>query len=145
MILLDGKKPIRDATYAQIFNILKEQLTIRLADKSQITSTRRIAIVLTKGEQGTVWNSRRDISGFLKRKFPNTIKILRDWSFQWNCPIEYFVCSAFGVIPDVNTPNVKGGAIGIIRETKLWIPFGLVSPLYWLYTGKHDDRLNDIP
>ncbi len=145
MILLDGQRRSEDFKYAQAFDILIKELAMRLANNNLPTSNQRIAVVLTKGEQGTVWNSRKDISEFLKRKFPKTNNQILNWSTQWSCQIEYFVCSAFGVIPEVNKPNVQGGTICTIAEPQFWRPFGLVAPLYWLYTGKHDPRLNDVP
>lgn len=145
MLLLEGQERAKDAMYSKALNIMKEQLTIRLANNNQPTKNQRIAIVLTKAEQGAVWGNRKDILGFLQRKFPKTSSTLRNWSIQWKCPIEYFVCSAFGIIPGVNKPNVQGGTTGTIAQPQFWKPFGLVSPLYWLYIGKNDPRLNDLP
>ena len=145
MILLDGKGRSKDVKYAKAFDVLREQLTMRLATNNQTTNNRRIALVLTKGEQGEVWSGRKNIPDYLKRKFPKTNKQLQDWSRKWGCPIEYFVCSAFGVIPGVNKPNVKSKNQGVILEPNFWRPFGLVSPIYWLYTGNIDKRLNDVP
>lgn len=145
MILLDGQRRREDSKYAQAFEVLRNKLGIRQTNNNLPTNIQRIAVVLTKGEQEAVWFSRKDILGFLKRKFPKTSSILRDWSIQWNCPIEYFVCSALGIIPGVNRPNVQFITTCAIAHPEFWRPFGLVSPIYWLYTGKHDDRLNDIP
>ena len=40
-------------------------------------------------------------------------------------------------------PNVRmmqgGGAV--IDRPKFWRPFGLIAPIYWLYTGKEDSKL----
>ncbi len=145
MIFIEGRGRTKDSQYAKALKVLREQLTMRLANNNQPTRNRRIAIVLTKGEQGAVWGDRHNGSQFICRKFPETYKELQDWLKKWGCPMEYFVCSAFGVIPGVNKPNVKGGTTGTILEANFWRPFGLIAPLYWLYTGKHDNRLNDIP
>ena len=38
----------------------------------------------------------------------------------------------------------EAGTYGVIANPAVWRPFGLVAPIYWLYTGKDDRRLREI-
>ncbi|NMF66850.1 hypothetical protein DP113_13290 [Brasilonema octagenarum UFV-E1] len=80
-------------------------------------------------------------------KFPETQKVFEKWSQLWGCKITYFACSSFGVMGQPPRPNFtfirtdERGTIGVIRNSSQWKPFGLLAPIYWLHTGKHDPRL----
>lgn len=145
LILIDGLSEIRDEHYAQAFKNLESELNLRLTASNRKLTDYRIAVVFTKGEQAQIWSSRNNLSEFVSRKFPKTQIFLRTWSNKWGCAIDYFVCSAFGTMGNnPPRPNVKGGNDGVIARPEFWKPFGLVAPIYWLYTGKHDSRLRDI-
>ena len=113
--------------------------------KNKPLNNYRIAVVFSKAEQSQVWTHRRNIKRFMRLKFPKTYQVLQQWSLQWKSLINYFFCSAFGMKGNPPTPNVEvtnrenGVTLGIIARKEAWRPFGLVAPIYWLYTGE------DIP
>lgn len=145
LILIDGLSPTKDAQYAQAFKNLESELNMRLTGSNRKLADYRIGVVFTKGEQAQIWSSRNNLSDFVSRKFPNTQITLRTWTRKWGCPIDYFVCSAFGTMGNnPPRPNVKGGNNGVIARPEFWKPFGLVAPIYWLYSGRHDSRLREI-
>ncbi|MGB3204168.1 MAG: hypothetical protein WBB28_04205 [Crinalium sp.] len=149
LLLIDGTSR-EDEKYAQAFARLQAELNERLVGRNKDLRTYRVAVVFTKAEQSQVWINRHDINEFVERKFPKTKAILQKWSNDWKCPINYFFCSAFGMKGKPPNPNVKvqardkGGTYGVIANPKVWRPFGLVAPIYWLHTGKDDQRLRKI-
>lgn len=153
LIMLDGSSPTstQDDKYATGFENLKVELESRI--NKQERKSYRLAIVFSKAEQRQVWLYRNNIPKFMNNKFNATYKSLEQWSKEWQCPINYFFCSAFGMkikIPDVpNRGNAEvtsreGGVTrGILDNPDDWQPFGLVAPIYWLHTGKDHPQLRD--
>jgi hypothetical protein len=80
-------------------------------------------------------------------KFWETHNFFQRWSQSWGCEMDYFACSSLGVIGNPPRPNFivfhrnERGSIGGIKNPQEWKPFGLLAPIYWLHTGKHDPRL----
>lgn len=145
MILIDGTSALRDQQYAQALKNLESELNMRLAANNRKPSSYRIAVVFTKGENASVWVSREDLPGFVNRKFPRMQIALKTWTVKWGCSYEYFIASAFGTMGEnPPKPNVKGGSGGVIARPDFWKPFGLVAPIYWLYTGQKDERLKNL-
>ncbi|MDJ0729295.1 MAG: hypothetical protein QNJ33_04805 [Crocosphaera sp.] len=151
-IMLEGTLPTQeqDINYAQGLASLQSALSSRLLKKNKSLSNYPIAIVWSKAEQPGMWNYRYRISKFMNKKYYQTEQILSRWKKEWKCPMNYFFCSAFGVkYPDA-TPNVKVEkrpdrvTVGVIDRTDLWIPFGLIAPIYWLHTGKDEPQLRDL-
>ncbi|MEL4896858.1 hypothetical protein P9B04_15600, partial [Crocosphaera sp. Alani8] len=150
LILLDGTFFTQDTIYAEGLASLKSELNLRLVANNKPLNNYRLAVVFTKSEQPQIWVHRRNIKRFMGLKFPRTYQVLKEWSVEWNSPINYFFCSAFGMKGDPPTPNVKvtsrenGITLGIIARKEVWRPFGLVAPIYWLYTGKDLPELREI-
>lgn len=145
LILIDGLSQTQDGQYAQAFKNLESELQPRLINSNRRLADYRIAVVFAKGEQSPIWTSRDNLPDFVSRKFRQTQLAFQRWTSKWGCSIEYSVCSAFGMIPgEPPTPNVQGGNYGVIAREEYWKPFGLVAPIYWLYTGRHDSRLRNI-
>jgi hypothetical protein len=143
LVILDGTFFTEDQKYAQGLTTLQSELNLRLKEKKLY----RIAVVFSKAEQSQVWIHRYDIQKFMRLKFYQTYQILEQWGRQYS--INYFFCSAFGTKGD-RKPNVKvtsregGVTAGIIDKPELWQPFGLVAPIYWLYTGQDRPDLREI-
>ncbi|MDJ0579203.1 hypothetical protein [Crocosphaera sp.] len=148
LLMIDGTNHKEDRNYAQALTILQNELSLRLTAQDRPLNRYRIAIAFSKAEQATVWLYRNDINQFLGKKFPQTQRTITRWSRQWRCPIKYFFCSAFGMKGNPPKPNFRetqggnGAKVGVINRPKFWRPFGLVSPIYWLHTGKEDRRLH---
>ncbi|MEI6332355.1 MAG: SAV_2336 N-terminal domain-related protein [Pseudanabaena sp. ELA645] len=107
----------------------------------------KIAVVMSKIEEPSLWVNRHRPKDLVNTIFPKTGYAFERWSRDWNCKIEYFACSTFGVMGNLATPNLRkvnsvNGTIGVVADPELWKPFGLIAPIYWLYTGKRDRQLN---
>lgn len=108
----------------------------------------RIAFVVSKCEQTRLYLKRTSLGDveLVRRLFPKAVRILES-----NCPrnvtIDYFTLSSFGVLGGLDPePNVRmvtndqGEYRATIRNPRVWKPFGLASPLYWLCKGeRHPD------
>lgn len=148
LLLLDGSST-EDRQYSQALARLQTELADRLVGRNISLRSYRIAIVFNKAELNHVWIYRHQIDKFVNLKFPKTKATLQEWSRTWGCPVNYFFCSAFGMKGNPPQPNFKkqsrdsAGTSGVIANPSVWRPFGLVAPIYWLYTGKDDQRLRD--
>ncbi|MDJ0581080.1 hypothetical protein [Crocosphaera sp.] len=151
-IMLEGTLSTQDQDirYAQGLANLESALKSRLRSKKKSLSNYPIAIVWSKAEMSGMWNYRRRIPKFMNKKYLQTEQLLLRWKREWRCPMNYFFCSAFGVKGDDATPNVRpekrpdGVTVGVIDDTELWQPFGLIAPIYWLYTGQDIAELRDL-
>ncbi len=147
LLMLDGLSYRKDANYAQGL----AQLLLKLDHYGQINQMRRrIALVVTKCEQPQLWVNRHKPKLILEARFPQTLKRLQTWQNQGEKEIDFFCTSAFGMLgKDCPEPNMKIEARGdrgitasSLKNAKLWKPFGLVSPIYWLCTGKRHPKLD---
>ncbi|MCL1470926.1 hypothetical protein [Argonema antarcticum] len=149
LLLIDGTAR-EDKLYSQAFERLKEELNFRLTGQNKNLNSYRIAVAFSKAEQGSVWIHRHDMQKFMRLKFSQTETTLQKWQKEWGCPMNYFFCSAFGMIGEPLTPNFReetrdsGAICGVINYPQYWRPFGLVAPIYWLHTGKDDWRLRKM-
>jgi hypothetical protein len=109
----------------------------------------RIAIVMTKCERGEIWPCRIDPEEDLFRvRLPKTYALLKKLPKTTR---RFFACSTFGVMGDRDPrPNRYIPSDGsspelnaYLRDKDAWKPYGLISPLYWLTTGRvfHDECL----
>ncbi|MBE9238854.1 GTPase domain-containing protein [Anabaena aphanizomenioides LEGE 00250] len=147
MFLVDGSSRRKDLEYANGL----DKLLLAL-DRNDITgSKRRIALVLNKCEQSDLWVN-RDKPGFLaSARFPQVCRKLQAWQQMGGGEIEFFTASAFGMLgnkypePNVNLLNrSRGGVRAVIKNPKLWRPFGLVAPIYWLAKGSRHPELDHV-
>ena len=145
LVLIDGTAK-QDEIYAQALTRLQAELKDRLLGTNRRLANYRVAIVFSKAEQAQVWSHRHNIHRFMSLKFPQTQATFAKWTRDWGNEANYFFCSAFGM-RGAGVPNVKvesrgvDGTFAMIDKTKFWRPFGLVAPIYWLHTGKDDQRL----
>lgn len=149
LLLIDGTSR-EDELYAQAFTHLQIELNERLISRNRRLRNYRIAVAFTKAEQAEVWVYRHHIKEFVNLHFPQMQNTLNAWTKTWECPINHFFCSAFGMKGYPPQPNIKAltrdssGVSGIIANPSVWRPFGLVAPIYWLHTGKDNQKLRDI-
>lgn len=149
LLLIDGTSR-EDQLYAQAFTRLQIELNERLISRNRRLRDYRIAIAFTKAEQAEVWVYRHNIKDFINLHFPQMQSTLNAWAKIWGCPVNHFFCSAFGMKGYPPQPNIKtlsrdsSGISAIIANPSVWRPFGLVAPIYWLHTGKDNQKLRDI-
>jgi adenylate kinase family enzyme len=136
LILLTEWKQGTDKFYKRVFKRL-----INLMDKQERLYDLRLAVAMSKCERGELWPGRLDPENDLFAiHFPETLSFLKD-----NIPpknLQFYAISTFGVLGSKNPrPNRKEelgtkGRYAVLRETDSWSPYGMISPLYWLSTGK---------
>lgn len=138
LILLDGTAR-RDQYYAECIREFLIQLD-RYSPKN--TQTRRVAVALTKCDMSELWIHRYNPKEKIMARFEALHGKLQNSN---SITLNYFATSAYGMLGNENeTSNSKivrsddNGTRAVIREpdSRLWRPFGIVEPFYWLYTGK---------
>ncbi len=146
MFLIDGIAYRKDAEYARGIGKFLEAIEQFDTEKQQ----RRLALVLTKCEQPDLWIKRQQPRELVKARFPQAYSKLEDWQSLGKLNIEYFTTSAFGMLgASSRKPNAmkikrdREGVASVIKEPRYWQPFGLVAPIYWLYTGQRHQGLEE--
>lgn len=148
LLLIDGTGYRQDRQFA---NGLERFLAeLGQAKKTQNLSQPRIALVVTKCEQPELWNNRYQPQEIVGARFKRVRKKLEDWDVSEPGNVEYFAASAFGMVGKrFPKPNMKilerkreGITASVLEYPDFWTPFGLVAPLYWLYTGKRHQMLD---
>ncbi|MDJ0511664.1 MAG: hypothetical protein QNJ64_20795 [Crocosphaera sp.] len=146
LLLVDGTAYSKDEEYA--FSL--EQFLNTLSQPHPEEKGRRIAFALTKCELVQLWVRRHDPRGLTQSLFPNMKKKLETWQTQNLGVVDYFTVSSFGTLgKDNSEPNTKiikpnrEGTTSVIKDTRKWRPFGLVSPIYWLSTGQRHKALDE--
>jgi len=113
---------------------------IELMDRRDRSNNLRLAVAMSKCERGELWSGRldpeMDIFGAHLRR---TRTILRDRIPARN--LSFHAISTFGVLkrndPRPNRTDLAGkGGCAVLRKPSKWQPYGMISPLYWLSTGK---------
>jgi len=147
LLLIDGTAYRMDALYAQGIENFFASLDHRQFDETP--ALKRIAVALNKCELPELWVNRHEAKELIKRRFPLTSQKLMRWDNNVR-QVDFFTISAFGTLgkefPEPNTTILKrdrGGTSCVIRKPKLWRPFGLVAPIYWLCTGKRHTTLDE--
>lgn len=154
LLLIDGTSTSNhDQGYSNALTVLQEKLSSRLVISRIKVEEYRIAVVLSKADQPKVWNSLSKLEKIFQIYFPRTQSVLQEWNNLDGFSIEYFACSAYGMLGDSFKPNARQsnyssdysiGWLGVIINKSGWRPFGLVAPIYWLCTGKIDPRLQEF-
>ena len=146
LFLIDGTSHTKDSIYAQGL----KNFSIALDQAGQDNNkAQKIACTLSKCELPDLWVNRHDPKGIFSRRFPLLKRQLDIWSDNPSRFVDYFATSAFGVVgkefAKANTTILQktgGGTTSIIANPRKWRPFGLVSPMYWLHTGKRHKTLD---
>lgn len=146
MLLIDGTSYRKDSEYAQ--GLDKFLVALNQADLSQ--GKRRIAVTFSKCEQSELWINRQFAEKIANNRFPQLYRRLQAWQNLNIGEVSYFTTSAFGVLgsqfPEPNSQKISRGREGtksIIKNPRRWRPYGLVSPIYWLCTGKRNPKLEE--
>ncbi|MBA4446547.1 hypothetical protein CEP10_15470 [Cylindrospermopsis raciborskii S07] len=146
IFLVDGSSRRKDSEYV---NGLDKFLL--LLDRNDIAgSKKRIALVLNKCEQPDLWVNRNKPEYLASARFPQVCSRLKAWQKMGGGNIEFFTASAFGMLgtkypePNVNLlTRGRSGVTAVIRNPKLWRPFGLIAPIYWLCKGSRHPQLDN--
>jgi adenylate kinase family enzyme len=145
-LLIDGSSNRMDAEYAMGIDKF-----IQALDRNEVeTRQRRIAVVLTKAENGELFATRdKPAKTTMSNRFPQVHERLQRWHNSKAGRVDYFRSSAFGTLgnkfPEPNATIIRRGVEGttaVIKKPRLWRPFGLISPFYWLCTGEHHPDLD---
>ncbi|MBD2456677.1 hypothetical protein H6G80_21680 [Nostoc sp. FACHB-87] len=136
LILLTEWKYGTDKSYSRVLKRFLEQM-----DKHDRANDLRLAVVMSKCERGELWPGRLDPEiDLFDIHLPDTKKLLTDSVDRKN--LNFYAISTFGVLgrnnPRPNRVEEWGtnGKNSVLREPNRWQPYGLISPLYWLSTGK---------
>ncbi|BAY80465.1 hypothetical protein NIES25_69530 (plasmid) [Nostoc linckia NIES-25] len=136
LILLTEWKKGTDKFYSRVL-----QRFIKLMDIHNRATNLRLAVAMSKCERGELWPGRLDPEADLfDIHLPKTKSILKEKIPAKN--LRFYAISTFGVLGRNNPrPNrvMEWGTDGmssVLREANRWRPYGMISPLYWLSTGK---------
>lgn len=146
-LLIDGYSHQMDSEY----EIGLKKFLNELLQNEATPKPRRIAVILTKAEQGEIWANRNlPARTIISRRFPKVYELLQGWHDNNERKVDFFRASAFGTLGGSSAPNATiirrkaEGTTAVIKKPKLWKPFGLISPFYWLCTGeRHRDLDKD--
>jgi hypothetical protein len=118
---------------------------IQLMDTHERGNDLRLAVAMSKCERGEIWPGRLDPEADLfDVHLPKTKSVLEKIPPK---NLRFYAISTFGVLgrnnPRPNRIEEWGtdGRNSVLREAELWKPYNIISPLYWLSTGrsmKHD-------
>lgn len=146
LFLFDGLEDDKDSRISQSVNYLKNYLSNSRDDLI------RIPVIFYNFDHPELYPYKDDIDSFLKQKFPLTKKAFDDWGEESKITIRYFPCSLFGVVN--NNGKIESNGIyygdndtkywGVLNSREHWKPFGVLSPIYWLLTGKYDPNFLEI-
>lgn len=124
----------------KFYSRVVEQLANLMETHERINDL-RVAVVMSKCERGELWPGRldpeidlfevhlRETKEMLKAKIPSA-------------NLQFFAISTFGILrrndPRPNRIDELGrkGRLSVLRDSDHWRPYGMISPLYWLNTGK---------
>jgi len=136
LILLSEWKHGTDKSYSRILDQF-----IQLINRADRGKDLRLAVVMGKCERGELWPGRLDPEiDLFDIHLPETKSILKRGILHTN--LHFYASSTFGVLgrndPRPNRIEEWGtdGRNSVLREPERWRPYGLLSPLYWLSTGK---------
>ncbi|MEI6329503.1 MAG: hypothetical protein WCP16_09745 [Pseudanabaena sp. ELA645] len=142
LFLVSAQESRKDAEYAIVVQEFFEELVASRMDGW----AGQIAFGLTKCEDIYIYTQRRELGsqGLIEKYFPLTLQALKMACYNQNIDIGYFSMSAFGMRANQLEANVAvkvhpvdpNCSEACLRYPRLWKPFGLFAPLYWLGTGK---------
>lgn len=156
MIMLTDWETKQDQNlYRPAFNQLIQEIFEREEINPEIKNL-RIAVIMGKCERGEIWPGRLEPGEDLfKVRLPETYDLLISKFPQRTQRLKFFACSCFGVLsvqrddfdprPNRYIPDDGSSAdqSAFLRNPNQWHPYGLLSPIYWLSTGRllHDQYL----
>ncbi len=136
LILLTEWKKGTDRFYSRVLQRFTE-----LMDKRDRGNDLRLAVAMSKCERGELWPGRLDPEmDLFDLHLPQTKSTLQAKVPASN--LQFYAISTFGVLqrndPRPNRIDQWGtdGKHSVLRDAENWRPYGMISPLYWLSTGK---------
>jgi Double-GTPase 1 len=136
LIMLTEWKKGTDKHYSRVL-----QRFIELMDNQGRMNDLRLAVAMAKCERGELWPGRLEPEiDLFGTHLPKTITVLKEKIPPRN--LSFYAISTFGVLgrnnPRPNRVEEWGtsGRNSILREPNHWQPYNLISPLYWLSTGR---------
>lgn len=136
LILLTEWQQGTDKFYRRVFRKF-----IDLIDQQGRSQDLRLALAISKCERGELWPGRLDPENDLFAiHFPDTLHLLKDNIPQKN--LGFYAMSTFGVLgnkdprPNRKEELGKEDRYSVLRDPDEWSPYCMISPLYWLSTGK---------
>lgn len=136
LILLTEWKKGADKHYSRVI-----QRFIELMDIQGRINDLRLAVTMSKCERGELWPGRLDPEiDLFSTRLPKTTAILKEKIPSQN--LNFYAVSTFGVLgrnnPRPNRVEELGGSgrNSVLREAHRWQPYNLITPLYWLSTGR---------
>jgi hypothetical protein len=139
LVLLSQWESGQDKIYRRVFKKF-----IELMENQGRIGNLRLAVAMSKCERGELWPGRIEPEiDIFKQHFPETKYLL-----ETKLPVKnlaFFALSTFGVLrrtdPRPNRTNdVNNVRNSSLRIPKIWRPYGMIAPIYWLSTGKHMKR-----
>lgn len=137
LVLLSGWQREDDEAYSAIFSHFLELLDIHGR-----TENFRIAVAMSKCERGELWPGRIEPEiDIFRLHLPQALIALQRGKIP-DKNLRFFATSTFGVLnrndPRPNRVDEFGtkGGHSILRQPSQWQPYNMISPLYWLSTGK---------
>ena len=146
LLLVDGNANDRDKVSQYALGI--ERLRVAMERSQTERKRRRIALVLTKCELPDLYINRDRPRYLAEARFDKVVQRLEAWQSSGAVSIDYFRASAFGMLGGSDRGNSKqirrdrNGVASALQDPTKWRPFGLVSPIYWLCTGKRHPQLD---
>lgn len=136
LILLTEWKKGTDRFYSRVLKRFTD-----LIDSHDRAKNLRIAVAMSKCERGELWPGRLEPEiDLFDVHLPETKAILQAKIQPEN--LRFYAISTFGVLqrndPRPNRVDEWGtdGRSSALRKASAWRPYGMISPLYWLSTGK---------
>lgn len=134
-----------DATFCQTIKTFKK-IAEEQCDEDQLKQL-RFALVMNKCEKGELWPLRLSPEeDIFDRYLRDTTDEIRGIVADFGIPpknLEFFAMSTFGVRgdddprPNRKDPETRQGDRGsTLLINRQWKPYGMLSPIYWLATGK---------
>jgi len=145
---------INDIKIAQSLTTLEKELNLRVNQSDKLKY--RIAVMFSHFDLPDIYPYKNNLSQFVDMKFPHTKLALQIWSKNWGCAVAYFSYSAFGMIGNSSEANchwehkynqqcIRTYTFSYgLKNPKIWKPFGLIAPIYWLLTGRYHRNLLDL-
>lgn len=139
IFFVDGTARHRDNEYRQSFDQFMTEWLKKTAKPC------RMAIVVGKCDHAELWARRYDPQIILSQRFDSLCKSIQMWSQQEKkLEVAYFATSVLGTLGNSSwrQPNTQeigqnqDGNQSEISDGSFWRPFGLISPLYWMATGR---------
>lgn len=144
LLLGDWEPHHSDSNLCDILDVFRQIMR----DKANLDDAKkfRFAVVMNKCERGELWTRRLDPEKDIFRTYFKESRLCLHSIFNdFEIPLEnlgFFAMSTFGVLgesnfrPNRDDTNRDGQYVSVLRDVNSWHPYGMLSPIYWLITGR---------